>query len=286
LAARRGRATLIPKGEHRDDGRHRGRCRRAGRAAPRRDRLAHHHATALARRADVSSAPPPSSIPPAPSSAIPSRRLSVRAGLGGLLLLVGAACATTPPSSARSPDEGPTKTAYLVSHGWHVGIVVARADVSPSLWPEAAALAPFRYVEVGWGDGTFYPSAEGTVGLALKAALRSESSVLHVAAFDLSPPEFFAGSTVIPLPLSSTGFDVMTGFFRATYARDANGQPTIVAPGLYGHSHFYRAVGRYRLFDNSNTWTARALHAAGCPIDPGIITASGVLEAARTFGRC
>src|SRR5262249_52704227 len=39
-------------------------------------------------------------------------------------------------------------------------------------------------------------------------------------------------------------------------------------PGLYAESRFYRAIGRYRLFDNSNTWTAKALRAAGCPIDP------------------
>ncbi len=184
------------------------------------------------------------------------------------------------------PSPGPAKLAFLVSHGWHVGIAVERVDVSIAIWPESGDLGRFRYVEVGWGDGAFYPAVPGTMGLALKAAFSSESSVLHVAAFDAPVTEFFAGSTIIEVPLSPRGFDALSQFIHASYARDAAGHPRVVAPGLYGHARFYRATGRYRLFDNSNTWTARALRAAGCPIDPAeAITAASVLDAARKFGR-
>jgi uncharacterized protein (TIGR02117 family) len=179
-----------------------------------------------------------------------------------------------------------TKVVYLVSHGWHVGIAVARADVPAALWPESADLGDVRYLEVGWGDGAFYPAPHGTVGLALKAALSSESSVLHVAGFDAPVAEFFAGTTVIAVPVSSGGVDALSQFIHDGYVRDADGRPTIVAPGLYGASRFYRAAGRYRLFDNSNTWTARALRAAGCPIDADrIITAGAVLEGATSCAR-
>jgi hypothetical protein len=99
--------------------------------------------------------------------------------------------------------------------------------------------------------------------------------------------EFFAGTTVIALPVSLQGFDGLTRFVHDAYARDADGRTVVVAPGLYAQARFYRAAGRYRLFDNSNTWAARALRAAGCPIDPAdIVTAGAVLGAARTFGRC
>jgi uncharacterized protein (TIGR02117 family) len=173
-----------------------------------------------------------------------------------------------------------------VSHGWHVGIAVRRADVDAALWPESADLGDVRHLEVGWGDGGFYPAAHGTVGLALRAALRSESSVLHVAGFDPPVEEFFAGTTVIALPLTPEGFDALTRFIHEAYVREPDGRPTIVAPGLYGASRFYRAAGHYRLFDNSNTWTARALRAAGCPIDADrIITAGAVLEGATSCAR-
>jgi uncharacterized protein (TIGR02117 family) len=203
-----------------------------------------------------------------------------------VLVLGLAGCAATGPAVAPTPS-GPSKLVYLVSHGWHVGLAMERADVSPALWPESADLGPVRYLEVGWGDGAFYPAPHGTLGLALNAAVRSESSVLHVAGFDAPVAEFFAGTTVIPVAVSLPGFDALSRFVHDTYARDAEGRVAVVAPGLYARARFYRAAGRYRLFDNSNTWTARALQAAGCPIDPaGVITAGAVLEAARAVGRC
>jgi uncharacterized protein (TIGR02117 family) len=210
----------------------------------------------------------------------------VRSSLGALLLLILAGCVSSPPPTPLPPSPGLRRLVYVVSHGWHVGIAVERADVAPAIWPESAHLGRFRYLEVGWGDGAFYPAPKGTLGLAIRAAFDSESSVLHVAAFDAPVTEFFAGSTIIEVPLSAHGFDGLSRFIHESYARDADGQPVAIAPGLYGHARFYRATGRYRLFDNSNHWTARALRAALCPIDPaGAITADTVLERARRFGR-
>ena len=168
-----------------------------------------------------------------------------------------------------------------MSHGWHVGLAVPRADVSPALWPESAALGPVRFVEVGWGDADYYPAVRGHPGLALQAAFASASSVLHVAGIDAPLTEFFRGSTIIEVPLSSAGFEALTRFIHAAYARDSSGQPIAIGPGIYGTSRFYRAEGRYRLLDNSNTWTAKALAAAGCPIDADTITAGSLLGWAR-----
>ncbi|MBM4442717.1 MAG: DUF2459 domain-containing protein [Candidatus Rokubacteria bacterium] len=202
--------------------------------------------------------------------------LSVRALAVGLLI---ASCLT---HASAQPAPGPpeTKVVYLVSHGWHVGLAVARADVSPRVWPEVAE-ARGRFVEIGWGDGAYYPAPEATVGMGLRAAVSSEFSVLHVAAFDPAPAEFFAGAPVVRVPLSAAGFEALTRFIHAHYEYGADGRPVVVAPGRYGDARFYRATGRYRLFDNSNTWAAKALHAAGCPIDPATITAGSVVRQAK-----
>jgi uncharacterized protein (TIGR02117 family) len=204
---------------------------------------------------------------------------------GSFLIILAAACAPLPPVT-------PADTArsglfvYLVDHGWHVGIAVERRELSPAIWPESAEFSGFRYLEVGWGDADYYPTAQGSIGLALKAAFRSRGSVLHVAAFDAAPPEFFGMSKIIEVTLSRRGLEDLARFVHATYVLDASGRPVAVAPGIYGHGAFYRATGRYRLQDNSNTWTARALAVAGCPIDAaGAITAGGVMYEARRFGR-
>ena len=207
-------------------------------------------------------------------------------GLAGpLLIALAAGCAPLPPVAP--PETSPSGAfVYLVNHGWHVGIAMERQEVSPAIWLESAEFGGFRYVEVGWGDADYYPADRGTIGLALKAAFSSKGSVLHVAAFDAPLPEFFGGSEIIEVPLSPRGLEDLARFIHATYTRDASGRPVVVAPGLYGHGAFYRATGEYRLLNNSNTWTARALAVAGCPIDAaGAITAGGVMYEARRFGR-
>jgi uncharacterized protein (TIGR02117 family) len=211
--------------------------------------------------------------------------LIVRVLAGPLLIAFTAACApvpsVVPPDTSRS---GPF--VHLVSHGWHVGIAVERREVSSAIWPESAEFSGFRYLEVGWGDADYYPAAQGSIGLALKAAFSSRGSVLHVAAFDAAPPEFFGMSKIIEVTLSRRGLEDLARFIHATYVLDASDRPVVVAPGIYGGSAFYRATGQYRLLNNSNNWTARALAVAGCPIDAaGAITAGGVMHEARRFGR-
>lgn len=196
------------------------------------------------------------------------------------------ACARVSPVAPALEPAPHAHVAYLVSHGWHVGLAVRREDVSTGVWPESTDLGAVRYLEIGWGDGDYYPAARGTPALALQAAFSSDSSVLHVAGIDASLTDFFDQSSIIEVPLSPRGFEQLTRFIAAAYARDAAGRPIVVGPGLYGRSRFYRATGRYRLLDNSNHWTAKALAAAGCPIDPAeTMTAGSLLQRAREFGR-
>jgi uncharacterized protein (TIGR02117 family) len=204
---------------------------------------------------------------------------------GLMLLALGNGCAPLPPVSAPdAPSSGPL--VYLVSHGWHVGIAMNRREVSPTIWPESAVFSGFQYLEIGWGDANYYPAARGTTGLALKAAFSSKGSVLHVVAFNAPPMEFFDGAKIIEIPLSRRGFEDLSRFIHATYARDAAGRPVVVGPGLYGHGAFYQATGRYRLHDNSNNWTARALQAAGCQIDAAAtVTAGSVMREGDRLGR-
>lgn len=178
-----------------------------------------------------------------------------------------------------------SRSVWVISHGWHLGLAVARTDVTLAIWPERDDLGPFAFLEVGWGDGDYYPAARGTVALALRAALRSSHSVLHVAAFDPPPARYFATTEVVEVPLSAQGFEDLCAFIAGYYARDGAGRAVTIGPGLYGPSRFYRARGQYRVVDNSNHWTARALRSAGVPLDPeDALTAGQVLSGLRVLG--
>ncbi len=166
-----------------------------------------------------------------------------------------------------------------------MGLAVRIADVRADVWPEPSRLGAFDYVEVGWGDGAFYPAERPTAALALGAAVSSDSSVLHVAAFSRPVVDFFAVSPIVELPLTRAGFDDLCRFIAAAYARDAGGRPQRVGAGLYGAGGFYTARERYHAFNNSNQWAARALRAGGVPLAPALsLYGETVIAGAARFG--
>jgi uncharacterized protein (TIGR02117 family) len=175
---------------------------------------------------------------------------------------------------------------WIVDHGWHTGLVVRAADLPGDLWPEREDFPGARFLEVAWGDRDFYVAPRGTSGLALRAALVSQGSVLHVVGFREPVRAYFPAQEVIEVTLSRAGFEALARFVDATHARAGALRAARLAPGLYGESGFYAASGRYSLLNTCNTWSAAALREAGAPITPlWAATAGGVLRQARSFGR-
>lgn len=185
------------------------------------------------------------------------------------------------------PQVGEPRTSvYVVGHEWHTGIVIPREDVPDPLWPENNHFPESTYLEVGWGDRDFYQALETTPGLAVRAALWPTSSVLLVTGFSAPPQEQFPDSEIIEVALSLPGFLNLCAYIHSAYARDREGNPVSLGPGVYENSRFYAAKGSYCLFATCNVWTARALRSAGCPITPACaLRASNVMDQTRRFGR-
>ena len=206
-----------------------------------------------------------------------------------MLIVVGVvACGacTGPVRELYPPVENePTLSVYLVSHGWHTGIVLRRAEVPPAIWPEAGDFSGAEYLEVGWGDRDYYQTREPGAWLTLKAALWPTPSVLHIVGFSDSVEKFFPASDIIRVELSSRGFEQLSGYIHAGYARDAAGQTIHLGTSLYGDGRFYLSHEKFHLFNTCNVWSARGLRAAGLPVTPFLsITAEQVLSQAQKFG--
>ena len=205
-----------------------------------------------------------------------------------LLLLLVVSCSACAAPLIEMPEQGdnePRKTIYLVSHGWHAGIVLRRADMPDSVWPAPGGFSDVQFLEVGWGDMNYYQTPNPEVGVLIKAALLPTSSVLHIVGFNTPVAAYFPSSEIIRIELTSAGFDQLVHYLAASFARDEAGRIKPLAPGLYGNSRFYLSGESYHLLNTCNVWTARALRTAGLPIAAAsAIRVEGLMSQARKFG--
>lgn len=203
-----------------------------------------------------------------------------------MTLLLLSACAG-PKSGLFPPRPGDsTKPVYIINNGWHASFVVKRQDIPIEVWPESNDFPEATYLEVGWGDKDYYMTPGFNLWYAFKALFWPTASVLHIVGFSDPIGVFFPESEIIEIPLSFSGFERLCDTIHDSYAKDENGRPVPVGPGLYGNSLFYLSREKYHLFKTSNVWTARALRSAGVPVRPLFsITAGGAARQARRFGR-
>ena len=195
------------------------------------------------------------------------------------------ACAESVRSRPAPSEDEPRKTIYLVSHGWHAGIVLPRTDIPDSIWRVSMDFSDADYLEVGWGDSEYYQTPEPDIGLILKAALLPTDSVLHIVGFSGAVPVYFPYSEIIRIELPAAGFEHLVRTIAASFARDETGRVKSFGPGLYGNSRFYLSGERYHLSNTCNVWTARALRSAGLAITPArAIRVESLMSQARRFG--
>jgi hypothetical protein len=161
---------------------------------------------------------------------VKSREAVARLAPVGLLVLsvVVAGCAESieglhPPA----PGER-VKPIYVINHGWHTGIAVRRADIPKGVWPEHRDLPASEYVEVGWGDRDFYVAPEGTLWVAVRAAVWSRSSVLHLVWFDGPVAQFFRQGEIVEVFVSDRGFHQLAVLIEDAYVKDGSGRAIVL----------------------------------------------------------
>ncbi|MGQ0662260.1 MAG: DUF2459 domain-containing protein [Pseudomonadota bacterium] len=174
---------------------------------------------------------------------------------------------------------------FVTSNGWHSGIVVARSDVPLAAIPEAADFPEAAYLEFGWGAADYYPAPRPTFGLALGAAFPGPS-VIHLSGLPDDPAKVFPTVTVLTVPLPDGGLRQLIAHLAASFDRAGAERAQPSARGLYDFSLFYPATGKFHLFNTCNTWTARALAAAGLAVEAdGVQTAGDLVKRVRPLAQ-
>ncbi|EDQ4910722.1 TIGR02117 family protein [Salmonella enterica subsp. enterica serovar Gaminara] len=203
------------------------------------------------------------------------------------LLLYG--CTTFPQAVKPTTGGHPSPTEiYIVSHGWHTGIIAPAHDVNTVLPQLKKRFAQeTQWYEIGWGDKGFYQSQEITTALTLQAMFWSSGAVMHIVAFSGKPERYFAGSEIKSLLLHTNQRNSLMRYLGRSFARDAEGNLIPLKQGIYGDSQFYAANDRYGILNTCNKWTAKGLESAGLTINPSLkLTAGSVMKAITDHRMC
>src|SRR4030043_1972694 len=104
-----------------------------------------------------------------------------------------------------SPGD-PVKTIYVVSHGWHTGLVLNTADITDQQRLVPEFFKKSKSIEFGWGDEEFYKSKEFSLWITVKAAILPTPAVLHLVDLRFPADIHFPKSGIVKVNLSEQGF--------------------------------------------------------------------------------
>ena len=201
-----------------------------------------------------------------------------------VIVFLTCACSNPATEIGFHGDGKNVRTVFIVHDAWHAAIVIKKVDIPAVVVPELRDFPSAEYLEFSWGDRDYFPAPNGGLGLALKAALWSSGSILHVVGLKDAVQNAYPNAEIIEIPLSEEGFQRMVKFISDTFSRPHAPTPAEPRPGLFSNGRFYAAAGKFSLFRTCNTWVAEALSAAGLPIRPSyVITAGNLSDQLRPF---
>jgi uncharacterized protein (TIGR02117 family) len=211
------------------------------------------------------------------------RRLALAlAGLAAALLALTLWTARLGDPSLYPPSDTDGETVFLVSHGWHSGLVLRRESLTgegagAALRNIATRFRAYDALEFGWGEARFYRATPTLAAFDWRLALSAlftpggSEGVIQVVGLSRPARESFPQAEIVPVPLSRRGLSRLLARLDADFHL-ADGQPAALGPGLYGPSLFYAGEGRFSYSNVCNHWAAGLLNAAGLPITPVLDT--------------
>ena len=197
------------------------------------------------------------------------------------LLSLLSGCATKPYAISFTDEvsSNGSNEIYVVSHGWHTGLVLPADKIQSRLPKLKTRFGNTPNIELGWGDKGFYQAEEITIGLAFRALFWSSGSIVHAVAVPSNVKVFFPHSEIEKLCFTDAEYVSLLDFISSSFNKNQPGEIIELRNGLYGDSQFYEGVGNYHLLNTCNSWTAKGLKSAGMDISPAFsLTASSVIR--------
>lgn len=206
--------------------------------------------------------------------------------LGGAFLLVGAALLFSVPMVPADDAVPRDNSVYVISNGFHTGIIIDRYMEGADAIIISKNFAPYRYMDIGWGDEEFYQADDPGLYLGARAILVPTSSVISVEGFsaNIENVASFSGR-MVSIRVDEKSFGKLCAFINASLTKDGGGHPVPVSKGYGGHV-FFKSPRKYHLFNTCNTWVAEAFQYAGYDISPvAVITADTLFRRLEKIGK-
>lgn len=199
------------------------------------------------------------------------------------LVLLQFACSSLP-DTKKIPTQNASQQIHFIYREWHTSILLpAETVLAHSRFLQAEAQGK-QYIRVGWGDGDYFTGKSKSFGTATRALFISRYSALQVLGYGRSPFNEIPVETRVSLAITEQGLRQLIRYIDDSFVLDAAQQPVPLQAYGEGVGHFYQARGRYGLFSNCNTWSGRALQAAGLPVRSQLqLTAQSVFEQAKAI---
>ncbi|HEY2968703.1 MAG TPA: DUF2459 domain-containing protein [Casimicrobiaceae bacterium] len=166
---------------------------------------------------------------------------------------------------------------FVLGYGYHTGLAVHARDLPQAAWPAQHDFVDADELELGWGEREYYQREHPGAWLALRALFTPTASTLKVTAVTGPLSRRFPQSEIIELRVSDAGFARMVEFVRQSHELDAAGRSIVLSARAEERIRFYASPGTFHVFENCNVWVARALQAAGLPVNPKASTTAGTL---------
>ncbi len=198
-----------------------------------------------------------------------------------LISLLSISACSTKPHVVKSTDihVSSPKKVYIVSHGWHTGIVVPTETIQKQLPQLKKRFKNTPFIEFGWGDEGFYQAEEITSGLTVRAIFWPTEAVIYAVAVPEPAEAYFTNNQVEALCLQDRQYSKLISFIENSFYKDSDGYITVLKNGKYGNSQFYKGVGEYYLMNTSNKWTAKGLSSADMDISTTFkLTADSIMD--------
>jgi len=106
--------------------------------------------------------------------------------------------------------------------------------------------------------------------MTMRAAFTSTPAVMHVVGSFRHPTSRYPTAEIIELSINPDGLKNLIQYIHYSFERNDVDRAKFSNPGLYTNSMFYPATGRFHIGNTCNSWTAKALNAAGFDVDSAV----------------